>query len=150
MVDVHNARCQHPGGCDRRPGYALPDTGKAIMCREHKTDQMVDITHSKCLHEGCEKAPSFGNPGEKKRMYCKEHKSENMVDTRANSTKKARKCERPDCNKWPHYGLQTDRRRRFCSEHKLEDMVNLDYRSKKKRSIATMDEDVTRTKVDGW
>ena len=55
----------------------------AMFCKEHKDDNMINVTAKKCIEIGCTTWPSFGYPGGKM-LYCEKHK-ENMVNP---STKK--------------------------------------------------------------
>ena len=53
---------------------------KAIYCKSHKQDNMIDVKHKNCIKEGCNIRPNYNLASETKPIYCFEHKTENMID----------------------------------------------------------------------
>ncbi|CAN0456219.1 unnamed protein product, partial [Laminaria digitata] len=51
MVDLLNKRCAKTG-CKRQPSWARSQGDRAVFCKEHKEDGMVDTRHKTCLHPG--------------------------------------------------------------------------------------------------
>ena len=62
------------------PTFNLPSEITASYCIKHKTEDMIDIKHKRCIQEGCIIRPSFNLPTETKVLYCNEHKLENMIN----------------------------------------------------------------------
>lgn len=121
MIDVRNARCKHPLGCDKQGTFGIIGQLGAY-CVMHKTADMVDLRHAKCGENGCKTRPNFGNIGEKA-TKCSQHKTAGMV----NLTKK--QCNHDGCEMCPNYGIIGTKTPIFCSNHKTDDMVDVRHRT---------------------
>jgi len=110
--------CIHDG-CDTIPCYNFQGQKKAIYCKKHKQQEMVDVVNKRCLHEGCDKQPTYNFQGQKKALYCNEHKREEMVDV------VNKRCLHEGCHKLPTYNFQGQKQRLYCNEHKQPEMVDI-------------------------
>lgn len=50
-----------------------------LYCKKHKKDEMVDVSHEKCINQYCNIRASFGFLKGRK-LYCLKHKSEFMIN----------------------------------------------------------------------
>ena len=71
--------CAHPD-CTTRPIYNVKGSNTPLFCREHKSDDMVDVKNKMCAHPDCTTQPSYNVKGSKTPLFCREHKSDDMVD----------------------------------------------------------------------
>jgi len=79
MINLRKKRvCQHPG-CKISSSYGLSEDKKAVSytlathCALHKTDDMIDVVHPKCIDIYCKLLCSYNFRGEKKPLYCLRH-----------------------------------------------------------------------------
>jgi hypothetical protein len=107
--------CLHTG-CSKIPSFGLPGS-KASYCKDHKTDEMVDVKHPKCCHTGCSNRSTHFLPGQKM-TYCRGHKISGMVGV----THKT--CLWSGCSKIPSYGLP-GQKPSHCKTHKGDDMIDV-------------------------
>jgi hypothetical protein len=101
---------------------------------------MIDLLHTKCIHDGCNKRPTFNLEGSKKAIYCSEHKNEYMIDV-INKT-----CIYNGCKTIPIYNYYGKIKRLYCFEHKLHGMVNVKHKICKTHLCSTIVQD----KYDGY
>ena len=105
--------------CNKRANYNHINEKKALYCKEHKLDDMVDIKHKRCKNPDCNKIPSYNYSNETKPLYCKEHKLIDMIDVRH------KKCISPDCLLQPVYNYINETKRLYCKAHKLDGMIDV-------------------------
>lgn len=75
-VSHQSAFCKFEN-CNTQSVFGLQN-GKAEYCSKHKSDEMIDLKHDRCLFDGCDIQATFGElNGE--RVYCKNHKNKNHV-----------------------------------------------------------------------
>ncbi len=91
--------CAHPD-CTTRPSYNIEGSTVPLFCREHKSDDMVDVRHKMCAHPDCTTIPSYNIKGSTVPLFCREHKSDDMVDV------KNKMCVHPDCTTIPSYNVK--------------------------------------------
>ncbi len=66
--------------CDTVASYNVPSEMRAVCCKQHATDDMVDVVSRRCARVGCPSQPSYWQKDDpSKRMYCAEHRLPNMV-----------------------------------------------------------------------
>jgi hypothetical protein len=109
-----NKKCQE---CHKEAIFALPDK-KATHCKDHKTDDMVDVRSKTCLYQGCSIKPSFNVKGSKTGLYCFEHKTESMVNVIS------KRCKHTDCNTQASFGNE-DSTAEYCKKHALPGMIDV-------------------------
>ena len=63
--------------CTTQSVFGLPK-GKAEYCSKHKSEEMIDLKHDKCLFEGCDIQATFGEL-DGKRLYCTKHKESHHI-----------------------------------------------------------------------
>ena len=109
-------------GCGIIACFGVRGSGRkgAKFCKNHKTDDMVDLVNRQCAWPGCEIQPHFGEPGGKP-IFCETHADDTMVHVTA------MKCKVKGCATWPSYGYKDIRscKERCCFEHKNDDMIHL-------------------------
>lgn len=110
-------------GCPKIPIFGAPENKSLKLCKDHKSDKMVNISSKICEDDFCNKRPSYGLPESKIAQFCKEHIKEGMVDVTHP------KCDSTGCSKLPTFGIPGTKIANFCKEHKSELMV--DIKSKK-------------------
>lgn len=77
-VDISHssAMCKFEN-CIKQSTFGLPN-GNIEYCSKHKSAEMIDLKHDRCLFDGCNIQATFGElNGE--RIYCKSHKNKNHV-----------------------------------------------------------------------
>lgn len=74
---VHVSICRN-ADCNKRAMYAIVNGSAQRYCREHKTDEMIDINCPTCTFPNCGTVAGFGVAGGK-RVRCNAHKEANMV-----------------------------------------------------------------------
>ncbi len=107
--------CQFDG-CNKQSTYGL-EWKKATHCKEHASDNMMDVVNKRCLFSGCNKQSSYGLEWGKA-THCKEHASDNMMDV------VSKRCLFSGCNSRPTYGLEW-KKATHCKEHASEDMMDV-------------------------
>jgi EsV-1-7 cysteine-rich motif len=112
-------RCQNEN-CSTQAVFNLPGETKGKWCKQHKTNDMIDVFNPKCRYENCKKQPSFNYIDEKKGMYCQFHKLDGMVDI-----KPRKYCEYKGCKTRACFNHTTESVPKFCSLHKDPDMVDI-------------------------
>ena len=53
--------CMHEN-CTQSPSYNIPTLKTPIYCKEHKSDDMIDVKSKRCIYENCTKNPSYNIP----------------------------------------------------------------------------------------
>ena len=101
--------------CTKGASFNVSTETKVLYCSEHKTNEMINVKHKKCLE--CYKIPYFNLPDKKIGLYCSEHAKENMINI------KSIRCKL--CNKIASFGLNKPE---YCSEHKLDDMIDVTHK----------------------
>ncbi len=112
-------KCQFDD-CTKCPVYGI-ELKKPTHCKEHATDQMIDVINKRCQYTDCKKRPAFGTQRGKP-THCKEHATDQMIDV------VSKRCQFDDCTKHPVYGIEL-KKPTHCKEHATDDMV--DVRSKR-------------------
>ena len=128
---------------------------KPKFCSIHKTDEMINVKHGRCIFNECLKIPYFNYLNSKKGLYCGDHKLENMINIKSPRCKSCdkiasynlislktpeycnehktekmhdvthKKCKNDKCKKIPIYNYENEITGLYCSEHKLENMINI-------------------------
>lgn len=105
--------------CKIQASYGSPSDRKVLFCKNHKSNDHIDLRSQKCQHieEGirCSTQASFGSEKDKKKLFCREHKRQDDIDL------KSQKCKFQSdngqkCINQAIYG--TNYNKDFCSEHK--------------------------------
>lgn len=108
--------CYHDT-CKKKPSFNAKG-GKAIACKDHKTDGMINVKLTICEEPSCTIAAVYGYAGSTP-QYCLKHKIADMTNIN-----RAKLCEyagcqtRASCN---IAGLPAA----FCSIHKTDNMTNV-------------------------
>ncbi len=79
--------------CNKHACFAFNKSDKQRYCKQHATNGMINVKHSRCVVDDCNKIPNFNLRNEKVALYCKQHASAEMIDV------KNKKCLNDDCNK---------------------------------------------------
>jgi len=103
----------------KKPNFNLPTEIKALYCKNHKKENMIDVINKRCCENNCMTRPNYNLPTETKALYCFEHKKENMIDV----TNK--RCCQDNCIKQPVFNLPTETKGLYCFEHKKENMIDI-------------------------
>ena len=107
-------------GCTKQPHFGLPGSS-ATYCRDHATDDMIDVKNRKCYAKGCSCQPNFNFPYEKKGKYCSEHAQGEVDDNGIPMINVLiRYCNHPGCQREALYGYIFETKTR-CSDHILYD-----------------------------
>jgi len=106
--------------CKIHPTYNYKDQTKALYCKNHKKENMIDIRmNRKCIVNDCIHRSIYNYDGETKGLYCKTHKKDNMIDV------KSKRCIEPNCKKFPIFNLDGNTKAIYCGCHKKEKMVDV-------------------------
>jgi hypothetical protein len=92
MIDIKHKRCIHDG-CTTHPSYNLSTETKALYCKKHKKENMIDIKSKLCQYIKCKNDAIYGIK-DKKSQFCFEHKKENMINLYLDN-----KCNVDNCEK---------------------------------------------------
>lgn len=122
------SRCQFIN-CNKSPYYGY-EYRKALTCREHFIEGMIDVKHIKCEVPGCNTRPNFGFK-DGRATRCKSHIVENMGNVNS------KQCEHDSCTKQPCYGFVGSIPSR-CKAHKNDNMVNITSRKCEAEGCATV------------
>jgi hypothetical protein len=106
-------------GCKKRAYFNYEGETKALYCREHSLDNMIDIKHPRCIYEGCKNQPTFNYKGVNRGLYCSIHKLNTMVNI-VNKT-----CKIENCKTRPNYNYENEIGGIYCGIHKLDGMINV-------------------------
>lgn len=80
--------------CDTVASYNLPSETRAVCCKQHATEDMVDVVSRRCGYIGCPAQPSYWQADDpSKRMFCAQHCLPGMV----RRWPRKRKATRPKC-----------------------------------------------------
>lgn len=106
--------------CGKRAVFNMIGEKKGKYCKQHKTEEMVDVVNIKCLHKDCKIQPVYNYPNENKGKYCSLHALDGMVDVRHDQCEICK-------NIRANFGFVGEKQTR-CFEHKLENMILNSYR----------------------
>jgi len=118
MIIVVNKKCIELN-CKTSATFNILSETKAIYCKKHKKDNMINIKSKRCKEKGCMIIPTFNLVTETKPIYCSKHKQKNMVDI------KHTKCIEDKCISRPMFNISTDSKPIYCNKHKKENMINI-------------------------
>jgi len=121
MPKCRNKKCRYEN-CTKQPAFNNPTETKALYCREHKLENMINVKSKRCSYENCMTHPVFNYSTETKALYCVEHKLENMIDV------KSKRCSYENCTTRPGYNNPTETKALYCVEHKLENMIDVKHK----------------------
>jgi len=107
--------------CKTRANYNIKGEKKALYCKEHKKDNMVDVKHKTCIEKDCKIRPNFNIPGEKEGIYCAKHQKDGMEDVRN------KKCMEIDCKTLPAYNIEGEKPL-YCAKHRKEGMEDVKHK----------------------
>ncbi|CAM9576052.1 unnamed protein product, partial [Laminaria digitata] len=69
--------------CEKRANFNVEGgSKKAVYCKQHADDGMVDVINKRCLHESCTTRPAYNFEGSRTAAYCKQHADNGMVNVR--------------------------------------------------------------------
>lgn len=114
MVNVNSVKCTT---CKEKPARF---NSKAMYCRLHRGEDMVDCLEKLCDPPECWRQGTFAFNRFDKKVVCKEHRQEGMKDVK-NVT---RVCEFTGCEKQANYNFSDTKRAVRCKEHKELGMVD--------------------------
>lgn len=120
MKDVKNVfrKCEFKD-CEHQANYNYANEKRAIYCKKHKEEGMIDKYHLKCDFEGCNKRPCYNLESEPQPKFCKTHKSEEMIDVIT------KRCIEIGCNKFPMYNYNNYQKPVYCTSHYKVGMVDV-------------------------
>ena len=84
--------------CVKTPYFNHEGQSKALFCKTHALDEMVNIKSKRC--QKCTKQPYFNHKGQTKAMYCKTHALDGMVNVRS------KRCQKETCTKHACYNFE--------------------------------------------
>jgi hypothetical protein len=118
--DIKNKRCEFVDDtgirCEIHPHFGNKGE-QPKFCKQHSSEEMINLNKQKCTHEGCETEAHKGFEGGK-RLYCSKHAKEGMIDL-VNSLCKEEKCyKRPTFN---YKGLKAE----YCLKHASKGMIDV-------------------------
>jgi hypothetical protein len=106
----------------KRASFNLPTEIKAKYCKNHKTDEMVNVNQKKCQEDGCGKTPAFNYEGETVGKYCSGHSKEGMI----NIAHRNGKCKEKGCPiTYPIFNYKGEKKGIYCRKHCLEGMIDV-------------------------
>lgn len=115
-------------GCEVTANFNKKGESKAIYCKQHKKEGMINVNAKRCIYNGCETHASYNIVG-KKAEFCAKHKTEEMVNV------SNKFCIYSGCKKMPSYNKPGQRKRLYCAEHKTEDMILLKKATMKRECV---------------
>ncbi|CAN0559749.1 unnamed protein product, partial [Laminaria digitata] len=62
------------------PSFNAEGGKRAVFCKQHALEGMVNVVSRHCSQDTCTKQPSFNTRGNKTAVYCREHAQGGMVD----------------------------------------------------------------------
>jgi len=114
--------CQYDN-CHISASFNLFGEQKAILCKNHKTNDMINVVDKLC--ETCNiKRAIFNYKGKSGGIYCLDHMLEGMVNV------KVKRCVHKGnnneiCYTNPIYNYDGESKGKYCVEHKLKNMINV-------------------------
>src|SRR5574343_550456 len=103
--------------CGTYACFNYPGNPKGLCCSKCKLNDMVDVTHKKCIMCGI-KQPSFGLENENILKWCIDCKPNNSIDI------KNKKCI--VCNiKQPSFGFENENIRKWCVDCKPNNAIDI-------------------------
>ncbi|CAM9391341.1 unnamed protein product, partial [Laminaria digitata] len=73
MVNVRAKRCAL-SSCTKHPNFNFRGSKRAVNCKQHSEEGMVNIYDKYCSHDGCGRFPSWGAPNNNAATVCALHK----------------------------------------------------------------------------
>ena len=119
------APCQEKGCPETRARYNFKGEKIGAYCKDHRKENMVDITHPYCLFGVCPRSANYNEEGQRPGIYCNEHKKEGMININS------RKCY--DCGKYPCFNIPGQKFGKYCAEHAKKGMVDVTHRKCKQK-----------------
>ena len=116
VIKKNSSQCVYEG-CYLYSSFNLPNE-KAKYCKEHRSDNMVDVRHKKCGIDGCIKKPNFNERGTKIGIRCEKHKLPTMVNVLI------KKCDILNCETRASFNI-LGQKPTVCAEHQIPGMVNV-------------------------
>jgi hypothetical protein len=113
-------------GCKNKIRFNFKNMTKSHFCKEHKTENMVDVYSKICEKSDCFIMACYNFPGnDKNPIYCKSHGKEGMVDVLS------KHCIEENCYKRANFNNKNDKNPLYCATHKEPEMIDV----KSKRCI---------------
>jgi hypothetical protein len=103
--------------CKGRANYGPENGLGTFYCGNHRSKDLIDHSHKKCISPNCKKFPTFNIDGQIP-LYCADHKTVEMVNM-ANKS-----CIHENCKTIPNFNLD-GLPARYCLQHKSKEMVNV-------------------------
>lgn len=104
--------------CTKRAIFGY-ESNKVLMCKDHKHDDMTNVTHKMCVDPECDLRANYNYKGLRDAIYCNEHKKDGMINIIS------KRCLDPTCNKVPNYNYKGKLNGLYCLDHKKEGMVDV-------------------------
>lgn len=108
--------------CPKTASFGCVVQGKRLYCKNHKLEDMVNLTAHICREVDCDKIASFNYRGETAKLYCSKHKKELMVRVYYNRCRYVHE-DGIRCSTTANYCSEEDTKAKYCSKHKLHGMV---------------------------
>ena len=89
-----------------------------MLCKEHKSNDMINITKKYCEHTECTRHAQYGYY-KNKPLFCNEHKLNGMLHAYY------KHCGFDKCLKVPCFGYQMGGQAVYCAKHRLKNMINV-------------------------
>jgi hypothetical protein len=120
MINVKSIKCET---CGERPARFNTKQGypKALFCKYHKKDDMIDCLEKLCNPPHCWRQGTFGYNRFDKNRVCKEHRKDGMKDVK-NVT---RICNFIGCDRQANYNMPDQKRAVRCKDHKEVGMIDM-------------------------
>jgi hypothetical protein len=98
MINVAKIQCAYDkDNCIKYPIFNKPGEKRGLFCKEHASEDMIDVKHELCLDETCSVRASYNFPGNKTPIFCKTHSYDNMIlvnsEEKEDKKEKCRKCD---------------------------------------------------------
>ena len=72
-------KCENPD-CNKRASYNFSNELKALYCKDHILDGMIDVRNKRCNNPDCNTHANYNFSNETKALYCKDHIIDGMID----------------------------------------------------------------------
>jgi hypothetical protein len=120
MINVNSQKCVTCGEksvrYNTKQGYP-----KALFCKDHKKDDMIDCRERLCNPPHCWRQGTFGYTKFDKKLMCKEHKKEGMKDIK----NIYRMCDFTGCGSQANFNYPDQKRAIRCKDHKEVGMIDM-------------------------
>jgi hypothetical protein len=120
MINIKNKNmsCVYEN-CKIRANYNLKGSKNALYCTNHKTCDMINVTHPFCKFNDCLIIPAYNYENEEKPIYCFNHKLQNMVNV------VSKICLEIECKKRPSFNYINCKESLYCYQHCKPGMMNV-------------------------